>query len=146
MVCRPKHVEQLRNIGIINSTTRLHLVSSFYEFSIMMHGYINIKCVCVCMCVCVCVCVYVCVCMCVCVCVYVCKFLLRLHDITFKATFFFIFQYKSPIQILAFSTFQAQYLLYVHPGLKKTCVLLTLCIYEFCVDFRTNSDYFSIQY
>jgi len=33
-VCRPKHVEQLRNIGIINSTTRLHLVASFYEFFI----------------------------------------------------------------------------------------------------------------
>jgi len=31
-VCRPKHVEQLRNSGIINSTTRLHLVGSFYEF------------------------------------------------------------------------------------------------------------------
>jgi hypothetical protein len=31
-VCRPKHVEQLRNIGIINSTTWLHLVGSFYEF------------------------------------------------------------------------------------------------------------------
>ena len=31
-VCRPKHFEQLRNIGIINSTTRLHLVGSFYEF------------------------------------------------------------------------------------------------------------------
>ena len=30
-MCRPKHVEQLRNIGIINSTARLHLVSSFYE-------------------------------------------------------------------------------------------------------------------
>ena len=30
-MCRPKHVEQLRNIGIINSTTRLHLVGSFYE-------------------------------------------------------------------------------------------------------------------
>jgi len=31
-VCRPKHVEQLRNTGIINSATRLHLVGSFYEF------------------------------------------------------------------------------------------------------------------
>ena len=31
-MCRPKHVEKLRNIGIINSTTRLHLVGSFYEF------------------------------------------------------------------------------------------------------------------
>ena len=30
-MCRPKHVEQLRNIGIINSTTRLHLVGSIYE-------------------------------------------------------------------------------------------------------------------
>ena len=30
-VCRPKHVEQLRNTGIINPTTRLHLVCSFYE-------------------------------------------------------------------------------------------------------------------
>jgi len=32
-VCRPKHVEQLRNIGIINSTTRLRIVGSFYEFA-----------------------------------------------------------------------------------------------------------------
>jgi len=30
-MCRPKHVEQLRNTGIINSTTRSHLVGSFYE-------------------------------------------------------------------------------------------------------------------
>jgi hypothetical protein len=29
----PEHVEQLRNIGIINYTTRLHLVGSFYEIS-----------------------------------------------------------------------------------------------------------------
>ena len=42
MVCRPKHVEQLRNIGIINSTTRLHLVGSFYEIYITMHGSMNI--------------------------------------------------------------------------------------------------------
>ena len=28
---RPKHVEKLRNIGIINSITQLHLVGSFYE-------------------------------------------------------------------------------------------------------------------
>jgi hypothetical protein len=33
-MCRPKHVEQLRNIGIINSTTRLHLVGSFCEIYI----------------------------------------------------------------------------------------------------------------
>ena len=42
-VCRPKHVEQLRNIGVINSTTRLHLVGSFYEIYITMHGSMNIK-------------------------------------------------------------------------------------------------------
>jgi len=36
VVCHPKHVEQLRNIGIINSTTHLHLVNSFYEI------YINV--------------------------------------------------------------------------------------------------------
>jgi hypothetical protein len=30
-VCRPKHVEQLRNIGVIHSSTRVHLVGSFYE-------------------------------------------------------------------------------------------------------------------
>jgi len=38
-----KHVEQLRNIGIINSTTRLHLVGSFYEFYMTMHGSMIIK-------------------------------------------------------------------------------------------------------
>jgi hypothetical protein len=42
-VCRSKHVEQLRNIGIINSTTRLHLVVYFYKIYIMMHGSMNIK-------------------------------------------------------------------------------------------------------
>jgi len=42
-VCRPTHVEQLRNGGI-NSTIRLHLVGSFYEFYITMHGSMNIKC------------------------------------------------------------------------------------------------------
>jgi hypothetical protein len=29
--CCPKPVEQLRNIGIINSTTQTHLVGSFYD-------------------------------------------------------------------------------------------------------------------
>jgi len=42
-VCRSKHVEQLRNIGIINSTTRSHIVGFFYEIYIMMHGSMNIK-------------------------------------------------------------------------------------------------------
>jgi len=42
-VCRSKHVEQLRNIGIINSTTRSHLVGYFYTIYSMMHGSVNIK-------------------------------------------------------------------------------------------------------
>jgi len=42
-VCRPKHVEQLRNTGIINSTTRLHLVGSFYMIYITMNGSLNMK-------------------------------------------------------------------------------------------------------
>jgi len=42
-VCRSKHVEQLRNIGIINSTTQSHLVGYFYKIYIMMHGSMNIK-------------------------------------------------------------------------------------------------------
>jgi len=41
--CRPKNVEQLRNIAIINSTTRSHLVGSFYEIYITMDGSMNIK-------------------------------------------------------------------------------------------------------
>ena len=42
-MCRPKYVEQLRNTGIINYTTRFHLVGSFYEIYIRMHGSMNIK-------------------------------------------------------------------------------------------------------
>jgi len=33
-MAEPKHVEQLRYIGIINTTTQLHLVGSFYEIYI----------------------------------------------------------------------------------------------------------------
>jgi len=42
-VCRPKHVEQLRNIGIIKSTTWLHLVGYFYKIYIAVRGSMNIK-------------------------------------------------------------------------------------------------------
>ena len=42
-MCRSKHVEQLRNIEITNSTTRSHLVGYFYKIYIMMHGSMNIK-------------------------------------------------------------------------------------------------------
>ena len=42
-MCRSKHVEQLRNTGIINSTARLHLVGSFYKICITMQGSMNIK-------------------------------------------------------------------------------------------------------
>jgi hypothetical protein len=41
MMCRPKYVEQLRNIGIISSTSRLHLVGSLYE--IVVKYYIHIR-------------------------------------------------------------------------------------------------------
>jgi hypothetical protein len=41
-MCRPKHTEQLRNTGIINSTTSSHLVGSFYEIYITMHESMNI--------------------------------------------------------------------------------------------------------
>jgi hypothetical protein len=33
VACRPKHVEQLENTGIINSTTRLHFVGPFCDIS-----------------------------------------------------------------------------------------------------------------
>jgi len=36
-------LSNLRNIGIINSTTRSHLVGYFYTIYIMMHGSMNIK-------------------------------------------------------------------------------------------------------
>jgi len=40
----PKHFEQLKkNIWIINSNTWLHLVGSFYEVHVTMHGSMNIK-------------------------------------------------------------------------------------------------------
>ena len=38
-----KLVEQLRNIGIINSATRSHLVGYFYMICVMMHGSMKIK-------------------------------------------------------------------------------------------------------
>jgi hypothetical protein len=42
-MCRPKYVEHLRNIRIINYTTALQLVGSFFEIYIAMHGSMNIK-------------------------------------------------------------------------------------------------------
>jgi hypothetical protein len=42
-VCPSKHVEQLTNIGVINSTTRSHLFGYFYKIYIIIHGSINIK-------------------------------------------------------------------------------------------------------
>jgi hypothetical protein len=40
------------------------------------------------------------------------------------------------------------WLLYVPPGLtfKQFYVLPTQCIYVFCVDLRTKSDYFTVQH
>jgi hypothetical protein len=40
-----EHVEQLSNIGIINSTTKSHLVGYIYKIYVMMHGCMNIWCV-----------------------------------------------------------------------------------------------------
>ena len=40
-MCRPKHAEGLRNVGIINFTTSLHLLSYFYEsLAIVLYVYI----------------------------------------------------------------------------------------------------------
>jgi hypothetical protein len=40
-VCRSKHVEQLRNTGIINSTTRSHLVGYFYKKVTLLSQFIE---------------------------------------------------------------------------------------------------------
>jgi hypothetical protein len=42
-VCHWKHVEQLRNIGIINSTRRSHLVGYFYTIYIRIHYGQNVE-------------------------------------------------------------------------------------------------------
>jgi hypothetical protein len=42
-VCHSKHVAQLKKIGIINSTTRSHLVGYFYTIFITMHKSMIIK-------------------------------------------------------------------------------------------------------
>jgi hypothetical protein len=39
----PETCWAIKNTGIINSTTRLHLVGSFYEIYTTMHGSMNIK-------------------------------------------------------------------------------------------------------
>ena len=41
-MCRSKHVEPSVNFGIINSTTKLHLVGIYTESS-TIHGFMNIK-------------------------------------------------------------------------------------------------------
>jgi len=56
--------------------------------------------------------------------------------------------YFAIITVLETHPFKAQWSLYVPPGL--TLINSTFCphscIYVFCVDLRTNSDYFPIQY
>jgi hypothetical protein len=42
-MCHSKHVEQLRSTGIINCTTRSHLVGYFYTICVTMHGFMNIR-------------------------------------------------------------------------------------------------------
>jgi len=43
-------------------------------------------------------------------------------------------------------TLKARWLLYDQFNIHKLYVLPTQCIYVFCVDLRTNSDYFPIQH
>jgi len=38
------------------------------------------------------------------------------------------------------------YYMYHQFNIQQFCVLPTQCIYVFCVDLRTNSDYFPIQH
>ena len=89
----------------------------------------------------VCVCVYVCVCVCVCVCVGMCMC---------------VWVCPARLKVLSYCTepFTAQWSLYVpHSGhymyrqfnIQQFYILPTQCIYVFCVDLRTNSDYFPIQ-
>ena len=48
---------------------------------------------------------------------------------------------------LGTSTFKAKDLLYIPPALTyRNCVFCPQCIYVFCVDLKTNSDYVSIQH
>jgi len=42
-VCRSKHVQQLRNIGIINSTTGSHLVGYFYMICFDLLRFIEVS-------------------------------------------------------------------------------------------------------
>jgi hypothetical protein len=41
---------------------------------------------------------------------------------------------------------RCHYFLYFMSNIHKPYVLPTQCIYVFCVDLRTNSDYFRIQH
>jgi hypothetical protein len=44
-------------------------------------------------------------------------------------------------------TLIAQWSLYIPPGLKfNSSALCSHSVYDFCVDLRTNSDYFPIQH
>ena len=51
-----------------------------------------------------------------------------------------------PIEAESFNILKRKtYLCTTSFNIQKFCVLPTQCIYMFCVDLRTNSDYFSIQ-
>jgi hypothetical protein len=48
---------------------------------------------------------------------------------------------------MCFQAYRAQWSLYEYvPPVKHSTVLPTQCMYVFCVDLRTNSDYFPIQH
>ena len=50
---------------------------------------------------------------------------------------------RNPYEILVR---KPQIVIYRHFNIHKFHVLPTQCIYVFCVDLRTNSDYFPIQH
>ena len=64
------------------------------------------------------------------------------RSVTFSATLFmkcdsdFVWIFKKP----------SDYYMYRQFNIQQLYVLPTQCIYVFCVDLRTNSDYFPIQH
>ena len=57
-----------------------------------------------------------------------------------------MFQYSTPPPNFYALTLQRQLFTYRQFNIQQFHVLPTHCIYVFCVDLRTNSDYFPIQH
>jgi hypothetical protein len=52
---------------------------------------------------------------------------------------------NTAVEVPALNPFKGQWSLYHHFNIQKSYVLPTQCIYVFCVDLRTKSDYFPIH-